>query len=111
MKDSDIKNQSHIVWRFFSSVKLTIVLLIILAVASIVGTLIPQMPQREIVDFARGLSPGLRKLFFFLDLFDLYHAPWFRMLLGCLTLNLVVCSLDRFPKTWKRFRFIPRFGK
>jgi len=95
----------HRFWDFFASVKLTIVLLIILAILSILGTLIPQ--QREAIEFAERLSPFVRQLFLLLDLFDMYHSPWFRILLGLIALNLIVCSLDRFPATWKRFAARP----
>lgn len=39
-----------------------------------------------------------------LQLFNIFHSTWFIVLLGLLALNLVVCSLDRFPVAWKRFR-------
>ena len=107
MAKSTSKTKSNSVWRFFSSVKLTIVLLIILAITSILGTVIPQMPQRESVEFARGLSPGMFKLFSFINLFDMYHSLWFRLLIGCLALNLIICSMDRFSATLKQFRFRP----
>ena len=107
MTKSTSKTKSNSVWRFFSSVKLAIVLLIILAIASILGTVIPQMPQRESVEFARGLSPGMFKLFSFINLFDMYHSLWFRLLIGCLALNLIICSMDRFPATLKKFRVRP----
>ncbi|MBU4425984.1 MAG: cytochrome c biogenesis protein ResB, partial [Proteobacteria bacterium] len=100
-------SKTNSAWRFFSSVKLTIVLLIILAIASILGTVIPQMPQRESVEFAKGLSPGMFKLFNFINLFDMYHSLWFRLLIGCLALNLIICSMDRFQATLKRFRARP----
>ena len=96
------------VWKFFSSVKLTIVLLILLAMTSIIGTVIPQVPQRESFEFARSLSPEVFRLFNSLNLFDMYHSLWFRCLMGCLALNLVICSLDRFPGTWKLFQSLPR---
>ena len=107
MAKSTPKTKSNSVWHFFSSVKLTIVLLIILAITSILGTIIPQMPQRESVEFARGLSPGMFKLFSFINLFDMYHSLWFRLLIGCLALNLIICSIDRFSATLKQFRFRP----
>jgi len=107
MVNSTSKTKTNTVWRFFSSVKLTLFLLIVLAIASILGTVIPQMPQRESLEFARGLSPGMFKLFSFLNLFDMYHSLWFRVLIGCLALNLIVCSMDRFPATWRQFRFRP----
>ncbi|MFO7987833.1 MAG: cytochrome c biogenesis protein ResB [Desulfatiglandaceae bacterium] len=95
-----------VIWAFFSSVKLTVALLIILAMASVVGTLIPQ--TEGVAEFAKGLSPAVRKLFVFFDLFDVYHSLWFRILMGALTLNIVICSLDRFQGTWKRFTARPR---
>jgi len=105
MAKSISKTKPNSVWRFFSSVKLAIVLLVILAIVSILGTVIPQMPQRESVEFAKGLSPGMFKLFGFINLFDMYHSLWFRLLMGSLALNLIICSMDRFPATLKQFRF------
>jgi len=101
MKHSTSKHRHNPFWDFFASVKLAIVLLIILAIVSILGTLIPQ--QRDAVEFASRLSPFLLQIFISLDLFDMYHSVWFRILLGCIALNLIICSLDRLPATWKRF--------
>lgn len=90
---------------FFSSLKLTIILLIIIAVASIVGTIIPQ--QYGGGESFRHLSPGFVKVFNSLQLFDMYHSVWFIILMGLLSVNLIVCSLDRFPASWKLFSAIP----
>jgi cytochrome c biogenesis protein len=108
MTKSKTKKKSNVIWSLFSSVKLTIALLIFLAIASIIGTLIPQIPQRESYEFARSLSPGVFRFFNSLHLFDMYHSPWFRFLIGCLALNLIICSTDRLPVTWKLFRKMPR---
>jgi len=108
MTKSNQRKNPNAVWRFFRSVKLTIVLLILVAIASIIGTLIPQLPQRESAEFARSLSPEVFRLFNFLSLFDMYHSLWFRSLIGCLALNLIICSTDRFPVTWKLFSKKPR---
>jgi len=90
---------------FLSSLKLTIILLIIIAVASIFGTIIPQ--QYEGGESFRHLSPGLVKVFNSLQLFDMYHSVWFIILMGLLSLNLIVCSLNRLPASWKLFSNIP----
>ena len=90
---------------FLSSLKLTIILLIIIAVASIVGTIIPQ--QYEGGETFRHLSPGLVQVFDSLQLFDMYHSIWFIILMGLLSLNLIVCSLNRLPASWKLFSAIP----
>ena len=99
-------NRSNPIWNLLRSVKLTIVLLIVLALVSIFGTLIPQ--QDQAMDFARSLGPGFAGLFEALQLFDLYHSPWFRVIIGFLALNLIVCSIDRFPHLWKRFQTLPK---
>ncbi len=105
MKNSPSKNDPNAVWRFLSSVKLTIVLLILLAIVSILGTVIPQ--GQEAVEFAKGLSPGMLRFLSTMQLFDMYSAPWFRLIIGFLALNLIVCSLNRFPTALKRYRAKP----
>ena len=106
MKKPDRKKGANTVWNIFSSVKLTISLLIILALVSIIGTLIPQ--GQGAVEFAHNLSPGTLRFFSSLNLFDMYHSVWFRILIATLALNLMVCSIDRFSGTWKRFTARPR---
>jgi len=90
---------------FLSSLKLTIILLIIIAVASIVGTIIPQ--QYEGGEAFRHLSPSLVKVFNSLQLFDMYHSIWFIILMVLLSLNLIVCSLNRWKASWKLFSNVP----
>lgn len=90
---------------FLSSLKLTITLLIIIAGASILGTVIPQQYGAE--GAIRNLSPELIRLFEALQLFDLYHSTWFIMLMSLLSVNLIACSLNRFPTSWKLFRKTP----
>jgi cytochrome c biogenesis protein len=87
---------------FFASVKLAIVLLILISAASILGTLIPQ--QEAAGPLVSRLSPGLANVLRGLQLFNIYHSAWFMILMALLALNLTVCSLDRFPMAWKRFR-------
>jgi cytochrome c biogenesis protein len=106
MSLSESSREHNQVWRFFSSVRLAMVLLIILAVVSIAGTLIPQ--RQDALEFTRHLAPGTLRLFMTLDLFNLYHSIWFRLLIGMLALNLVICSIDRFPAIRKRIGATPR---
>ena len=83
----------HNIWDFFSSVKLTIVLLLSLAATSIVGTLIPQ--NEDPAAYLKAFGGYLFRLFNILDLFDMYHSWWFQLLLILLTINIIVCSIDR----------------
>ena len=63
------------IWKFFASVKLSVSILLTIAATSVIGTFIPQI--------------------------DVYHSWWFQAFLIALTLNIVVCSLDRISATWK----------
>jgi cytochrome c biogenesis protein len=76
-----------------------VVLLLTIAVASIAGTLIPQNQSPE--EYIAAFGEPLYRTFYTLDMFDMYYSWWFQALLLLLTLNIVVCSMDRFPKTWK----------
>jgi len=87
------------IWKFFTSVKLAVVLLIILAIVSVIGTVIQQneAPERYLQEYSKATVD----LFEILGFFDMYHTWWFVLLLFLLTANLTVCTLDRFPHTWK----------
>jgi cytochrome c biogenesis protein len=106
LTQSHSTNRSNLIWSFLRSIKLTIVLLIVLALVSIFGTIIPQ--QDQAMNFARSLGPGFTGVFEAFQLFDLYHSSWFRVIIGLLALNLIVCSVDRFPRLWKRFQTLPK---
>jgi len=86
---------SNPAWNFFSSVKLALFTLGCLAVTSIIGTIIPQGESASFyVD-----SYGVKTAHFFqlLGITDMYTSWWFLSLLGLLTTNLIICSIDRFP--------------
>ncbi|HYA14626.1 MAG TPA: cytochrome c biogenesis protein ResB [Syntrophales bacterium] len=84
-----------------SSVKLTIALFIIISVASILGTVIPQQ-EADII--AGRFSPGMVSICRELQLFNIYHSTWFIGLMLLLSINLVVCSANRLPASWKLYR-------
>jgi len=86
-------------WDFFCSLKLTIFLLISLALTSIIGTVIPQgqLPPQYVAQ----LSPFKLQLYTTLGFFDMYHSWWFITLLYMMSLNLVCCSIKRLPHVFK----------
>ncbi|HOC59376.1 MAG: cytochrome c biogenesis protein ResB [Syntrophaceae bacterium] len=90
---------------FFASVQLAIVLLSLIALFALIGTLVP---QREAAgELAQHLSPALFSFLEKMQIFDLYSSIWFILLSTLLAVNITVCSLDRFPATWRRFRNRP----
>jgi len=81
------------IWDFFTSVRLTIVLLLTLATTSIIGTLIPQ--NQDPTAYFQAFGGFLYRLFDLFGLFDMYHSWWFQLLIVLLTINIIVCSIDR----------------
>ena len=86
-------------WKFLSSVKLAIVLIIILTIASIVGTLIPQ--GRSAAEYAARYG-GLAPLLTGLRLTNLYRSVWYLALLLFFSANLIVCTISRLGPKWRR---------
>jgi len=85
--------------KFFTSIRLAIVLLIILTAASVLGTLIPQQRSLEeyAVRYGRLASPLVR-----LQLTGLYHSVWYLALLALFALNIIVCTLTRLSPKWRK---------
>lgn len=92
------KNKNE-VWAFFSSVKLALFTIFVLAIASIVGTLIPQ--GKEMQFYVDAFGAGTAKLFQILNVPDMYNSWWFVSLLVLFSINLIVCTIDRFPNIWR----------
>lgn len=97
MKNKD--GISRQIWMFFCSVKLTVYLLVLLAVTSIIGTVVLQngTPQQYVNLYGQGMY-NLIQVF---DLNDMYHAWWFLLLLLLLCINITVCSVERLSLKWK----------
>ncbi len=76
-------------WAIFSSMKTGLALLGIVAVISGIGTLIPQEAQDP--EKVKSIAPIWNNMGFT----HLYSTYWFRLILGLLCLNLIVCSLQR----------------
>ncbi|MFZ3372682.1 MAG: cytochrome c biogenesis protein ResB, partial [Desulfitobacteriaceae bacterium] len=95
------QQESSKLWAIFSSMKTGLALLGIIALVSGIGTLIPQEAQ----DPEKAQAVG--KLWQSLGFTHLFSTPWFRLILGLLCLNLIVCSLQRFSGL-RRLTFKPR---
>jgi len=107
LEDKQKINISNKLWGFFASIKLTIALLIILALTSIIGTIIEQNaePANNIrllaKFFGNNLAPTIYNIFLKLGFMNMYYSWWFILLLFLICSNLIVCSLERLPKTLK----------
>jgi len=97
-----LSKKTNLLLQFFSSVKLTIVLLILIVLVFILASFLPQ--HRETAEVVKQLSPNAAKLFLFFGLADLYHSPLFYLLMVLLSFNLIICSLQRLPVSLKQYR-------
>jgi cytochrome c biogenesis protein len=101
-------------WNFFSSTKLAIVLILVIAVTSLLGALIVQSPQGLAGDdYSRWLTTIRTKYGFLTDiysslgLFTVYSVWWFKALLVALIFNTLICTINRLPTLWSS-AFSPR---
>ena len=108
-----MSKKKNSIWMLFASVKLTLLILFILAAASIIGTILPQdtNPQHYQQFYSAILNDMgshsahavavLTKITFQLSFNDMYRSWWFNSMLGLLSLNLIICSIERLPSTWR----------
>jgi len=95
--------------RFLSSLRCGLLLLALLGTAVILGTLILQKPMAQPGQIEQVYAPQTIRLLNALGLFDVFHAPWFILLLGLLGANITLASIDRFPQVWRLFAR-PHYG-
>jgi len=97
-------------WRFFRSIKLAIVLILILAGLCLIGALILQVPaelSKHSVEYSQWLEyvahpkygPWAEPMEFF-QLFDVFHSIPFIAVGILLVVNISVCSIQRWKTTW-----------
>lgn len=89
------------VLKLFCSVRLGVVLLVLLGLACLIGMLIMQQSVDGFSGYYSSLTPAQRLVYGRLGFFNIYHAWYFNALLAVLSLNIILASVDRFPKTWK----------
>jgi cytochrome c biogenesis protein len=98
------------IWKSLTSVKLAIFILIGLALTSIIGTIVEQRaePATNIALLAKffgdNFAPTVYNVFAQLGFMDMYRSWWFIGLLILFSFNLIICSIDRFPKTLRLVR-------
>jgi cytochrome c biogenesis protein len=101
-KQERMKNRNPI-WDFFASVKLALFTLFFLSTTSIIGTIIPQKESAQWYIDRYGETTA--NLFQILSITpDMYTSGWFLSLLGLLCINLIICSVDRFPGVWRQIK-------
>ena len=88
--------------RFLSSMGFAVALLILLAAACALCSLVEQGLTREA--YAARYGEGTASVIMALQVNDAYHSVWFIALSGFLCLNLILCSVIRFSAFLRRYR-------
>lgn len=94
-----MKKQNNPLWSSLSSVKFALFTFFILAITSIIGTVIPQ--GEEAAFYIKQFGPNLARLFEVLDVPNMYNSWWFLTLLVLFSFNLIICTIDRLPNVWR----------
>lgn len=88
------------VLKFFCSMKFALILLIILALACVVGSVIPQ--GDTLTYYTETYSTQLAGAIMLFGLDDVFHCWWFIVLTVILCANLLGCNVLRFPALIRR---------
>lgn len=87
-------------WKFISSMRFAIALLLLLALACSLSSLITQGQSYDW--YAQRYSERVAALILALRLDDAYHSPWLIAIAGFLCLNLMLCNVLRLPALIRR---------
>jgi cytochrome c biogenesis protein len=93
---NDIVRGARAIWRSLTSMRTALVLLLLLAIAAVPGSLLPQKNvsiervRTYLIDHPT-LGPWLNRLWFF----DVYSSPWFSAVYLLLFVSLVGCLIPR----------------
>jgi cytochrome c biogenesis protein len=100
------------IWKFFASLKLAIVLILVLVGLSLIGTFVIQVPSEYAADprgylwwlenIAQIQTGAWYPLLRLLGFFNLFHSVWFIVTGLLLVVNIIICSLNRLKQVKAR---------
>nr|WP_221189580.1 cytochrome c biogenesis protein ResB [Microbacterium proteolyticum] len=95
-------------WRQLTSMRTALVLLLLLAIAAVPGSLVPQRTAdpNGVTQYFTD-NPDLAPVLDNLSLFDVYTSPWFSAIYLLLFISLIGCVLPRTKHHWKALRSQP----
>ena len=95
------------IWNFLRSMRFGVILLLLIALCSVAGSIIPQ--QREIAYYAENYTQ-FHPTILALQLDNIFESWYFIVLLALLCLNLTLCSILRGVSLLRDHRFVQRAG-
>lgn len=95
-------------WRQLTSMRTALILLMLLGIAAIPGSLLPQRAQNPLAvrDFYKN-NPDLARFVERLSGFEVYASPWFSAIYILLFISLIGCVLPRTFEHFKAMRALP----
>jgi cytochrome c biogenesis protein len=95
-------------WRQLTSMRTALILLLLLALAAIPGSVIPQEGVDSLkTNNWKAAHPSLTPIYEKLRLFSVYDSPWFSAIYLLLVVSLVGCILPRTFHYWRGLRAQP----
>ena len=88
------------IFKSFYSMKTGIILLVVIAILSIIGTVIPQGNQEDF--YLQSYSTFWAKIILVCDFDKVYSSWWYIFLTGLLLINLFLCSVTRFKQIFEK---------
>ena len=99
------RSLAGVLFEFLGSMNLAITLLVVVAVASVIGMVIPQ--NQPFPDYVLQFGPFWFQVFHALGLYNVYSAGWFVAILAFLVISTSVCVVRNGPsmvQEMRRFR-------
>lgn len=101
------------IWTLFCSVRFAVVLNVTLALAAMIGTIIPQMPAgiqnfevelNQFLENAQSRYGDLSGVLSWAGFYNLYQSLWFRMLVVVVVFSITMCTLNRWQPIMRQIR-------
>ncbi|MCW2835660.1 MAG: ResB family protein [Nocardioides sp.] len=106
--DMNARELGRWLWRQLTSMRTALVLLLLLALAAIPGSIVPQEDVDSIgVSRWQDAHPELTPVYEKLGLFSVYDSPWFSAIYILLMISLVGCIVPRTGVYWRALRAKP----
>lgn|GEM_PF-416770 len=111
-------NLSSRLWGSLTSIRLTLLLLLVLVLMAVLGTLVPQ--GEPLPNYLARFGPRWGLFIWRVGLTRLYESPWLLLPMGVLALNLSACVLRGLPRaiqrvsrpfSWEAARNLPERGR
>lgn len=108
--DTPVEAFFHRVFAFFHNKKVGLLLILAMAILTLIGVLVPQVPadiRSDPVSYADWLAQhrptfgGWTPVFSTIGVFSMFSSVWFKLVTALLALSIIACTLHRMPLLWR----------